>query len=170
MSKNSAEIKRNWANKNEYYYGGSIFIIISNMLEVSIMDFVITPLSKGESTELVTENNTAIKFASGTAPVYATPALVGLLENAAVKAVGSQLPEGFGTVGISMNVKHVSATPIGMTVKATATLTEQNRKKLTFKVEAYDEGGLVGEGIHERFIIETAPFLAKAAAKKTGMK
>ena len=130
------------------------------------MEFNITPQSMGECKELVTENNTAIKFASGTAPVYATPALVGLMENAAVTAVGNQLPNGFGTVGISMSVKHSSATPIGMTVTAKATLTEQDRKKLTFKVEAYDEAGLVGEGVHERFIIETAPFLEKADKKK----
>jgi predicted thioesterase len=130
------------------------------------MDFTLNPQSVGESKELVTENNTAIKFASGTAPVYATPALVGLMENAAVLAVGNQLPEGFGTVGISMNLQHTSATPIGMTVQAKATLVEQDRKKLTFKVVATDEGGQVGEGIHERFIIETAPFLAKADAKK----
>ena len=130
------------------------------------MDFNILPASIGERKELVTENNTAIKFASGTAPVYATPAMIGLMENAAGVAVRSQLPAGFGTVGISMKVSHSSATPIGMTVTAKATLLEQDRKKLTFKVEAFDEAGLVGEGVHERFIIETAPFLAKADAKK----
>ncbi|MCI1820981.1 MAG: thioesterase family protein [Megasphaera sp.] len=130
------------------------------------MDFNLKPQSSGENKELVTENNTAIKYASGTAPVYATPALVGLMENAAVLAIGNQLPEGFGTVGISMNVKHVSATPIGMTVHAKATLTEQDRKKLTFQIEAYDEAGPVGNSIHERFIIETKPFLDKADRKK----
>jgi fluoroacetyl-CoA thioesterase len=130
------------------------------------MDFTLKPNSVGECKELVTEDNTAIKFASGTAPVYATPAMVGLMENSAVTAIGSQLPEGFGSVGISMNVKHMSATPIGMTVTAKATLLEQDRKKLTFKVEAWDEAGQVGEGVHERFIIETAPFLKKADAKK----
>ncbi|MGE1061066.1 thioesterase family protein [Megasphaera paucivorans] len=130
------------------------------------MDFNLKPQSSGENKELVTENNTAIKYASGTAPVYATPALVGLMENAAVLAIGNQLPEGFGTVGISMNVQHVSATPIGMTVRAKATLTEQDRKKLTFQIEAYDEAGLVGNSIHERFIIETEPFLDKADKKK----
>lgn len=121
--------------------------------------------STAEVSEKVTENNTAIKFASGTAPVYATPALVGLMENASVQAIASQLPEGIGTVGISMNIKHVSATPIGMTVRAKAVLTEQDRRKLTFKVEAFDDAGLVGEAVHERFIIESAPFLQKAQSK-----
>ena len=88
------------------------------------------------------------------------------MEGAAVKAGDPQLPEGYGTVGISMNVKHVSATPVGLTVRAKATLTEQDRRKLTFKVEAWDDAGLVGEGVHERFIIESAPFLAKAESKK----
>ena len=65
-----------------------------------------------------------------------------------------------------MNVKHVAATPIGLTITAKATLVEQDRKKLTFKIEAHDDAGLVGEATHERFIIESAPFLAKAEAKK----
>lgn len=81
-----------------------------------------------------------------------------------MQAIASQLPEGIGTVGISMNIKHVSATPIGMTVRAKAVLTEQDRRKLTFKVEAFDDAGLVGEAVHERFIIESAPFLQKHRA------
>ncbi len=129
------------------------------------MDIELKLNSTAEVSEKVTENNTAIKFASGTAPVYATPALVGLMENAFVQAIASQLPEGIGTVGISMNIKHVSATPIGMTVRAKAVLTEQDRRKLTFKVEAFDDAGLVGEAVHERFIIESAPFLQKAQSK-----
>ena len=130
------------------------------------MDFTIKPQSNAETSELVTENNTALKFGSGTAKVYATPAMVGLMEHAAILAVDSHLPDGYGTVGISMNVKHVSATPIGLTVTAKATLTEQDRKKLTFHVEAYDDAGLIGDAIHERFIIESEPFLAKAEHKK----
>ena len=129
------------------------------------MDIELKLNSTAEVSEKVTENNTAIKFASGTAPVYATPALVGLMENSSVQAIASQLPEGIGTVGISMNIKHVSATPIGMTVRAKAVLTEQDRRKLTFKVEAFDDAGLVGEAVHERFIIESAPFLQKAQSK-----
>ena len=97
--------------------------------------------------------------------MYATPALVGLMEHAAVKAVDSQLPEGFATVGISMNIKHTSATPVGMDVTAKAVLTEQDRRKLTFKITACDAAGPVGEGIHERFIIEAAPFTEKANSK-----
>lgn len=130
------------------------------------MDFVLKPDSVATCSELVTTDNTAIKFASGTAAVYATPALVGLMEHAAVDAVGNQLPEGFSTVGIAINVKHVAATPIGLTVHAKATLTNQDRRKLTFHIEAWDDAGPVGESTHERFIIESAPFVAKAESKK----
>ena len=100
------------------------------------MDFTLKEQGLDDLTEKVTEKNTAIAYASGTAPVYATPALVGLMEHAAVKAVDSQLPEGFATVGISMNIKHTSATPVGMDVTAKAVLTEQDRRKLTFKITA----------------------------------
>ena len=127
------------------------------------MDFTLKANAAAEITEVVTEDNTAIKYASGTAPVYATPALVGLMEHAAVKAIGD--PQGYSTVGISMNIKHTSATPVGMTVKAKAVLIDQDRRRLTFKIEGYDDAGSVGEAVHERFIIEAAPFIEKANAK-----
>lgn len=130
------------------------------------MDFTVKANSQAEVSELVTENNTAIKMGSGKSPVYATPALVALMENAAINACDPQLPEGYNTVGIAMNVKHVAATPIGLKVTAKATLVEQDRRKLTFKIEASDNASVVGEATHERFIIESAPFLAKAEAKK----
>ena len=129
------------------------------------MDFTLKANAAAEITEVVTEDNTAIKYASGTAPVYATPALVGLMEHAAVKAIGDQLPQGYSTVGISMNIKHTSATPVGMTVKAKAVLIDQDRRRLTFKIEGYDDAGSVGEAVHERFIIEAAPIIEKANAK-----
>lgn len=129
------------------------------------MDFTLKANATAEITEVVTEDNTAIKYASGTAPVYATPALVGLMEHAAVKAIGDQLPQGYSTVGISMNIKHTSATPVGMTVKAKVVLIDQDRRRLTFKIEGYDDAGSVGEAVHERFIIEAAPFIEKANAK-----
>lgn len=134
------------------------------------MEFDIKKNSAAEVSEKCTEDNTAIKLGSGKSPVYATPALVALMENAAINACDPQLPEGYSTVGIAMNVKHVAATPIGLTVTAKATLIEQDRKKLTFKIEAHDDAGLVGEATHERFIIESAPFLAKAEAKKAAAK
>lgn len=130
------------------------------------MDFTLKPNSYAEVSEAVTEDNTAIKLGSGKSPVYATPALVALMEHAAINACDPQLPEGYNTVGIAMNVKHVAATPIGLTVTAKATLTAQDRKKLTFKIEAFDNAGLVGEATHDRFIVESAPFQAKAEAKK----
>ena len=118
------------------------------------------------STSTVTAENTAIALGSGDMEVLATPALVALMENAAILACESQLPEGYNTVGIAISVKHLAATPIGLTVTAKATLVEQDRKKLSFKIEAFDDAGKVGEATHDRFIIESAPFLAKAEAKK----
>lgn len=129
------------------------------------MDFTLTLSTTAETTEKVTDLNTAIHYASGTAPVYATPALVGLMEHAAVLAGDKQLPDGYSTVGISMNVKHLSASPVGMTVRAKAVLTAQDRRKLTFTIQAWDDAGLIGEAVHERFIIESAPFVAKAQSK-----
>ena len=91
------------------------------------MDFTIKPNSQGEISEVVVLDNTAIKMGSGKSPVYATPALVALMENAAILACESQLPEGYNTVGIAISVKHLAATPIGLTVTAKATLVEQDR-------------------------------------------
>ena len=130
------------------------------------MDFTVKANSQAEVSELVTEKKTAIKMGSGKSPVYATPALVALMENAAINACDPQLPEGYNTVGIAMNVKHVAVKTIGLKGTAKATLFEQDRRKLTFKIEASDNAGVVGEATHERFIIESAPFLAKAEAKK----
>ena len=91
------------------------------------------------------------------------------MENAAINACDPQLPEGYNTVGIAMNVKHVAATPIGLTVTAKATLVEQDRKKLTFKIEAHDEAGLVGEATHDRFIIESDRDLRKQITEFLGV-
>ena len=118
-----------------------------------------------EKTELVTKDNTAIKFGSGGAAVYATPAMVGLMEGTSLAAVDPHLPEGFATVGISLTIKHLAATPIGMKVRAVANLVEISGKRLVFKVEAFDDKEKIGEGTHERYIIELKKFLQKAENK-----
>jgi predicted thioesterase len=127
------------------------------MLEVGI---------KGEAIEVVNENNTAAKLGSGELAVYATPAMVALMEQAAYKSVAGELEEGQGTVGTSMKISHVAATPLGMKVTAKSELTEIDRRRLVFQVEAFDETGKIGEGIHERFIIKNQDFQAKADAKR----
>ena len=124
--------------------------------------------SKGRAEVLVTEANTAAAVGSGLVPVFATPYMVALMENAAVNAVQAGLEAGQGTVGTRLEVTHDAATPVGMKVWAEAELTAVEGKKLTFTVRAFDEAGPIGGGTHERFIITVDRFLAKAEAKKGG--
>lgn len=119
----------------------------------------------GEAKDQVTENNIAKTLRSGELKVYATPAMVALMEEAAYKSVQDELEEGKGTVGTEMNVKHLASTPIGMEVTAKAELVEVDRRRLVFKVEAFDERGKIGEGIHERFIIDNEKFQEKTDNK-----
>lgn len=130
------------------------------------MEFKLAIGSEGNAQELVTQENTAKKYGSGGIEVYATPAMIGLMENAALKAVDPQLPEGFATVGMHLDIKHLAATPIGMNVEAKAVLTEIDGKKLTFSVEAFDEKDKIGEGTHIRYIIPIEKFLERTEAKK----
>jgi fluoroacetyl-CoA thioesterase len=128
-----------------------------------------TELIPGLSAEIsitVTESDTAANLGSGLVPVYATPALVALMEAAAVKALDGFLPEHQTTVGTRIDVRHLAATPIGMTVRARAELTVVDGRKLTFKIEAWDDAEKIGEAQHERFVIETQKFMARTQAKK----
>ena len=117
----------------------------------------------GKQTITVTEEKTAQAMGSGTLPVFA---MIALMENTASKSVEAKLDEGAGTVGTLINVKHVAATPVGMEVTCETKLVEVDRKRLVFEVKAYDAAGVIGEGTHERFIIDNERFLAKAEAKK----
>ena len=119
-----------------------------------------------EISEEVTLNNTASALGSGGIDVYATPAMIALMEKAAMNAVQSALAEGLSTVGTMVNIKHMAATPVGMTVTAKAELTEIAEKRLLFKVEAFDGKDKIGEGIHERFIINVEKFISRVNAKK----
>ena len=130
------------------------------------MEYNLQPGMTAEKSEQVTDNNTAIKYGSGGVAVYATPAMIGLMEGTCLAAVDPHLPEGMATVGTQLEVKHLAATPVGMTVKATATLTAVAGKKLTFTMEAFDDKEKIGEGTHQRYIIDLAKFLQKAAEKQ----
>ena len=114
----------------------------------------------------VTEEMTAEKLGSGKLPVYATPNMITLIENTASASVEEYLEEGQGTVGTFVNVKHLTATPIGMSVTCETELTQVDRKRLVFETKVYDESELIGEGIHERFIIDKEKFMKKAEGKK----
>ena len=120
---------------------------------------------KGTKEIMVTNENTAQTMGSGTLDVFATPAMIALMENTAYESVASELEEGSGTVGTALNVKHVAATPVGMKVTCETELIKVDGRALTFSVKAFDEKGLIGEGEHERFIVFNEKFQAKADAK-----
>ena len=113
----------------------------------------------------VEEKDTAAAFGSGSVLVLATPMMVTLMENAALKAVQEHLAEGMTTVGTHLDVSHKAATPLGMTATAEAELIEIKGKKLIFKVMAKDEKEIIGEGTHTRYIVETEKFLAATREK-----
>ncbi len=113
----------------------------------------------------VSKESTAAALGSGDLDVYATPSMISLMELTARCAVGNALEEGMTTVGTLVNISHLAATPVGMRVTCQATLVEIDGRRLVFKVEASDEKGLIGQGTHERFIVDAAKFQAKANAK-----
>jgi predicted thioesterase len=123
------------------------------------------PGLRGTSTVVVAEENTAAHFGAGGVHVFGTPMMIGLMENAAFSAIQPLLPEGQSSVGTRVNVSHLAATPIGMTVTATAELLEVDGRRLLFRVEARDEKELIGEGQHERFIIALDRFLSRIEEK-----
>ena len=121
---------------------------------------------KGTQTVTVANDNTAAAMGSGTLAVFSTPAMIALMEKTAYISVQDALDEGMGSVGTLLNVKHVAATPVGMTVTCESELVEVDGRRLVFTVKAFDEVGLIGEGTHERFIVQNEKFLAKTNAKK----
>ena len=116
---------------------------------------------KNKKEKVVSSKDTAAALGSGGVKVFATPMMVALIENTCLEAVDDKLPEGYSTVGIHLNVSHIGATKIGKKVWAEVELLEQDRKKLIFKVEAFDEDKKIGEGLHERFIINVDKFINK---------
>ena len=130
------------------------------------MDFNLTLGLNAEKKEAVTNANTAIAYGSGGLAVYATPAMIGLMEGASLAAVDPRLPSGFATVGIKVEIEHLAATPLGMNITATAELIGIEGRKLIFTVNAHDDKEIIGTGRHERFIIDAAKFTSKTEQKK----
>lgn len=119
----------------------------------------------GTATTVVTDNNTAIAMGSGALPVFATPSMCALMEEAACNAVNSCLEDGMGSVGISLNILHSAPSALGAQITATAQLTSVEGRKLVFSIQAKDEHGMIGKGTHERFIIDNEKFMNKLLAK-----
>ena len=114
-----------------------------------------------ESSAVVAENNTAVALGSGDMAVFATPAMVALMENAAMNAVAEHLDAGATTVGTMMKSSHIKASVVGATITAEAELVAVEGRRLSFVVKAWDEKGTIGEGEHERFIVDRERFLNK---------
>ena len=113
------------------------------------------------SSVVVTLENCASAVGSGGLNVFATPSMVALMENAAMNAVAPYLPEGSTTVGAEINTTHIKPSALGAEIKATATLTSVEGRKLLFDVEASDANGVIGKGTHVRFIVDIERFMAK---------
>ena len=120
---------------------------------------------KGTGTVTVNEENTAKAMGSGTLDVFATPALIALMEETCWRSVANELEEGCGTVGTLLEIKHTAPTPVGMKVTCESTLTEVDGRRLVFEVIARDAKGVVGEGKHERFVVQNEKFQVKANAR-----
>lgn len=129
------------------------------------MELKLHPGITHTATQKVEYNDTAAKYGSGLIEVFATPAMIALMEQASMKAVLPFLGQELSTVGFEVNIRHFKPTLVGMEVKCTATLKEVDGKKLTFHVVAFDEEGKIGEGTHIRYIIDSKKFMEKLNQK-----
>ena len=125
----------------------------------------ITVGMKGEVGTLVEREDTAKEVGSGSLLVYATPCMVAIMEGAACEAIAPALKEEKTSVGTELNISHISATPVGLEVRAEAEVTEVDGNTITFRVTAYDEAGKIGEGTHKRVVVTSQRFLDKAYSK-----
>lgn len=120
---------------------------------------------KGDASTLVEREDTALEVGSGSLLVYATPCMAAMMEAAACDAIAPGLTEAETTVGIELNIKHLSATPVGLEVRAEAEVTAVDGKIITLELKAYDEAGLIGEGIHKRALVSAQKFLERTYSK-----
>ena len=113
----------------------------------------------------VRQEHTARTFGSGAVDVYATPCMILHMEAACATAVQDGLPEGWSSVGTVVNIEHTAATPVGMSIRVTAKLTRIDGRRLVFNVEAFDDRGQIGRGVHERFVVDIERFMERANRK-----
>lgn len=125
----------------------------------------ITVGMKGEVSSFVEREDTAKEVGSGSLLVYATPCMVALMEGAACEAIADALDDDKTTVGTELNIQHISATPVGMDIRAEAVVTAVEGKVITFELHAYDEAGEIGKGTHKRVVVAVQKFLDKAYSK-----
>ena len=124
------------------------------------------PGIKGLQEITVTDRDTAAVYGSGSLEVFGTPAMIALMEKTALNSIVPYLDETEGSVGTALDVKHTAATPVGMKVTCESELVEVDRKRLVFRLSVRDEAGPIGEGTHERFVIDNEKFMQKAEGKR----
>ena len=112
-------------------------------------------------TLVVEHKDTAAVYGSGALEVFATPAMIALMEKTCLESVADKIGEGNTTVGIAVNIKHLKASPVGSTIRCDAEITEVDRRRLVFEVKCFEGETLVGEGIHERFAVDSEKFMSK---------
>jgi len=123
------------------------------------------PGSVGRSELLVAEEHTAPRVGSGLVHVLATPVMINLFEAAALDAVDQRLPAGYQSLGTVLNVRHIAATPVGMKVRATAEIVKVEGRTVFLQVKAEDERELIGDGLHERVVVNVEKFSLRVAKK-----
>jgi fluoroacetyl-CoA thioesterase len=124
------------------------------------------PGLSGRADLLVGEEHTAPRVGSGLVHVLATPVMINLLEAAALDAVDRHLPAGYQSLGTVLNVRHIAATPVGMKVRATAEIVKVEARTVFLKVEARDEHERIGDGLHERVVVNVEKFSLRVAKKR----
>ena len=112
-------------------------------------------------TLVVEHKDTAAVYGSGALEVFATPAMIALMEKTCLESVADKIGEGNTTVGIAVNIKHLKASPVGSTIRCEAEIVEVDRRRLVFSVKCFEDETLVGEGIHERFVVDSQKFMSK---------
>jgi fluoroacetyl-CoA thioesterase len=129
---------------------------------------VLKPGLVGSAELVVGHEHTAPSVGSGLVPVLATPVMINIIEAAALAAVERYLPAGHQSLGIRLDIRHFAATPIGMRVRATAELIGVDRRMLSFRVEARDDKEPIGDGLHQRVVVNVARFDERVQAKRNG--
>jgi predicted thioesterase len=128
----------------------------------------IRPGLRGESVLVVAEEHTAPRIGSGAIPVLATPVMINLFEAAALDAAERLLPQGYQSLGTVLDIRHIAATPVGMRVTASAVIVRVEGRTIFFTVEAHDERELIGDGRHERMVVNVARFDERVQRKLRG--
>lgn len=125
------------------------------------MEYEILKGLRHSETLVVEHKDTAAVYGSGALEVFATPAMIALMEKTCLESVADKIGEGNTTVGIAVNIKHLKASPVGSSIRCDAEIIEVDRRRLVFAVQCFEDDTLVGEGIHERFVVNSEKFISK---------